>query len=217
MDISDLEISTILKKQFPDFVEQGLLDEIAAAGRLVHFKAGTVILNYGSYIQSVPLVLKGTIKVVRESKEDERELFLYYLNEGETCSMSFSCCMSKKKSDIRTIAEEDSTIIALPIKEVDNWMTKYKSWKNFILRSYDLRLHEMVKTIDSISFKKMDDRLLEYIQQKSAVNNSQILHTTHQQIAADLNASREAISRLLKNMEKNKILKLSRNKIEILQ
>jgi len=92
-------------------------------------------MGIGSYIRLVPLVVKGSIKVVREDDEDGKELLLYYLNKGETCSMSFSCCMMNKQSDIRTTAMEDSTMIAIPIKYVDEWMSKYPSWKRFVMSS----------------------------------------------------------------------------------
>jgi len=182
----------------------------------MHFRAGEVIMDYGHYIKLVPLVVKGSIKVVREDAERDHEIFLYFLSSGETCSMSFSCCMLNKRSDIRTTAEEDATIIGIPIKYVDEWMMKYKSWKNFVMSSYDQRMQELVKTIDTIAFDNMDERLLKYLHQKSEAVNSKILLTTHQDIAYDLNASREAISRLLKKLEHIGRIKLSRNKIELL-
>ena len=210
------EILKLLHKYFPEINEKALIEEIATYGKLMQFNSGQVIMNYGSYIKLVPLVVKGSIKVVREDATEDRELLLYYLNAGETCSMSFSCCLMNKKSDIRTTAEDDAMIIAIPVKYADGWMTKYKSWKNFVMRSYDSRLQEMIKTIDSIAFKKMDDRLYEYLLQKSKVHNSKILQTTHQEIADELNASREAVSRLLKQLEKRDAIKLGRNKIELL-
>ena len=183
---------------------------------LIEFEAGKVIMNFGSYIKLVPLVVKGSIKVVREDEEEAKEIFLYYLNAGETCSMSFSCCMMEKRSDIRTTAEDDSLLVAVPIQYINDWMSKYPSWRNFVMRSYDLRMQEMVKTIDNIAFKKMDERLLQYLKQRSKANNSKTIHSTHQEIADDLNASRESISRLLKQLEKRGGLSLERNKIRLL-
>jgi len=151
-------------------------------------------------------------------REDEtgNELFLYFLSPGQTCSMSFTCCMMNKKSAIRTIAEEDTRFIGIPIKYVDQWMTKYQSWKNFIMLSYDSRMTELVRTIDSIAFQKMDERLITYLQQKSLATQSKTIITTHQAIAQDLNASREAISRLLKQLEQDGQVRLGRNKIDLL-
>lgn len=205
-----------LKIHFPEINDLALREEISKVGQIMSFPAGQVIMNYGSYIKMVPLLVKGSIKVVREEEEEGRELLLYYLNKGETCSMSFSCCMMNKQSDIRTTAVDDTTIIGIPVKYADQWMTEFKSWKNFVMRSYDFRLHEMIKTIDNIAFKKMDERLLSYLSEKSKAQNSKTLQTTHQEIADELNASREAISRLLKQLEKREFIRLGRNKIELM-
>ena len=124
--------------------------------------------------------------------------------------------MMNKKSDIRTVAEDDTTLIGIPIQYVDEWMSKYKSWQQFVMQSYDLRMRELVQTIDEIAFKKMDERLLNYLEKKSEASKSKIINTTHQQIAFDLNASREAVSRLLKQMEKDGTVQLGRNKITLL-
>ena len=150
MEDFNQEIFKLVHQHFPDLAELALQKEIAKVGVLHHFPEGEVIMNFGSYVKLVPLLVKGSIKVVREEEEDERELLLYYLNAGETCSMSFSCCMMDKRSDIRTTAEDDSTLIAIPVKYVDEWMSKYSSWKNFVMRSYDLRLKEMIKTLSHL-------------------------------------------------------------------
>jgi CRP/FNR family transcriptional regulator, anaerobic regulatory protein len=205
----------LIRKNFPGIAEKDLQMEIMTVGHFLEFEEGEVILEIGTYVKAVPLVLSGSIKVLRED-EDGRELFLYYLKPGESCTMSFTCCMMNKKSEIRTVAEEKTTIWAIPIQYMDAWMTKYQSWKNFVMQSYDTRMLELVKTIDSIAFKRMDERLMAYLHQKSKATESKILTGTHQQIAMDLNASREAISRLLKQLEKEGTVKLGRNKIELL-
>lgn len=211
----DTHLLELVRKNYPQIAEKKLQEEIAEVGKLLSFKEGEIIQDIGSYIKMVPLILEGSIKVSRED-EDGNELFLYYLRAGETCSMSFTCCMMNKRSEIRTVAEEDTTLIGIPIRYMDDWMSRYQSWKNFVMRTYDARMLELVKTIDSIAFKKMDERLMQYLEDKSEAHQSRVISSTHQEIAYDLNASREAISRLLKQMEKEKIVKLGRNKIELL-
>jgi CRP/FNR family transcriptional regulator, anaerobic regulatory protein len=214
MEIINQEILGLIRKHYPQIAERALQEEIAKVGKVVHFKEGDLIMDYGSYIKLVPIILEGSIKVSRED-EDGNELFLYYLRPGETCSMSFTCCMMNKKSEIRTIAEEDTTIIGVPNRYMDEWMGRYQSWKNFVMTSYDNRMLELVRTIDSIAFKKMDERLVEYLQKKAEATGSKTVNATHQEIAYDLNASREAVSRLLKQLEKAGRLKLGRNRIEL--
>ena len=211
----DPTLLQLVQRNFPQIAEKGLQEEIARVGKLLRFPAGAVIQDYGSYIKLVPLLLEGSIKVMRED-EDGNELFLYFLQSGQTCSMSFTCCMMNKKSEIRTVAEEDTTVIGIPTRYMDEWMSRYPSWKNFVMLSYDNRMLELIRTIDSIAFKKMDERLLEYLHKKAEANNSRTINTTHQEIAYDLNASREAVSRLLKQLEKEGEVELGRNRIELL-
>lgn len=201
---------------FPDFKEPGLQQVIADQGRIHHFREGDIIMDYGNYVRMLPLIIRGTIKVSRLS-DDGSELFLYYLTRGESCTMTFSCCISDRQSEIRAVAEEDTTILALPQQRLDEWMMRYKSWKNFVMKAYDQRMAELIATIDQVTFNQLDDRLLEYIVKRAAIREDKTINTTHQTIANDLNASREAVSRLLKSLEKRGIIGLSRNRIKLLR
>ncbi len=208
------EIRELVRRRFPKLNEPALLDEIAAQGNLVDFKAGETLSEYGSYVRYIPLVLEGTLKVMRSS--DSGDLFLYYVEAGEACASSFTCCLSQKKSYIRAVAEDDLLVLTLPTRMVDEWMTRYRSWKDFVMQSYEDRLMELVEAIDNIAFLRMDERLWQYLLDRSHATHEKILQTTHQEIADDLHASREAISRLLKQLEKQNKIKLGRNKIEII-
>lgn len=216
MTIETTDILAILKKHFPNIAEKPLQEEIAAVGQVMHFRAGEVIMDFGSYIKLVPLIVRGSIRVSREDERDGREIMLYFLGAGETCSMSFTCCMMNKKSVIRTEAVEDTTLIGIPIRYMDAWMSKYQSWKNFIMLSYDQKMVELVRVIDSIAFEDMDARLQKYLEARKASTGSPVISATHQEIANDLNASREAVSRLLKKLEHAGVVELNRNQIKLL-
>ena len=205
-------ITELIRTYFPQLSEQGLREEIARAGKVMNFSAGEMIMDYGSYIKLIPLVIKGSIKVSREG-DDGEEIFLYYLEGGDACTMTFTCCMRDKQSAIRTIAEDETRIIAIPTRYMDEWMMKYPTWKNFVMTAYDRRMLELIDTIDQIVFKKLDDRLLDYLRKKARALGQNTLQTTHQEIADDLNVTRESISRLLKNLEKQHKLELGRNQI----
>lgn len=205
-----------LHKAFPMLNHPALIDEMIEVGEIMHVKAGDVLIDFGEFIRMVPLVMEGAIKVLRENEEGD-ELFLYFLGIGESCSMSFTCCMSDKRSSIRAIAEEDTRLLAIPIQYIDTWITKYTVWKNFVLQSYDQRMLELIHTIDSIAFKKLDERLIQYLSNLSTKSGNRVVQITHQQIATDLNASREAVSRLLKQLEKMGVLKLGRNRITLMK
>jgi len=210
------EIQRILHHKFPQIAEKKLQEEIASVGQILKFEAGEVIMDYGSYVRMVPLIIEGSIKVSREDEEVDKELLLYFLNAGDTCSMSFTCCMMDKKSAIRTEALEPTKLIGIPIKYVDAWMTKYQSWKNFVMMSYDNKMLELVKVIDNIAFHGLDKRMKKYLQDLTQSTGNNTILATHQEIADDLNVSREAVSRLLKKLENLKVLQLGRNQITLL-
>jgi len=209
------DIKDIINTKFPSLYEKGLVEDIQAFGKVVTFSAGDNLIEIGAYIKQMPLLIEGTLKISREDTEGN-ELLLYYLNSGETCAMSLTCCMGDVKSNIKATAIEDAQIIMLPTRKMDEWIKKYDSWKNFIFRAYQIRFEEMLQTVDSIAFMKMDERLERYILERSKELNTNILNLTHQEIASDLNTSREVVSRLLKQLEKLGRIKLHRYKIEII-
>ncbi|WP_066627749.1 Crp/Fnr family transcriptional regulator [Labilibacter marinus] len=208
-------VEEIIKAKFPVLYEPELVTEIQKFGKIVNFNAGSNLIEIGAYIKQMPLLIEGTLKISREDSEGN-ELLLYYLNSGETCAMSLTCCMGDVKSNIKASAIEDAEIIMLPTHKMDEWMKKFDSWKNFIFRAYQIRFDEMLHTIDSIAFMKMDERLERYLLERSKELNAKILNLTHQEIASDLNTSREVISRLLKQLEKLGRIKLHRYKVELI-
>ncbi len=195
--------------------EKDLLHEIANVAIYREVEAGSVLIDYGQYINSMPLLIHGAIKVMREDEEGD-ELLLYFVKEGNTCAFSLSCCMGHAKSEIRAIAEMDSQLMMIPVQKMEEWMGTYKSWRNFVLNSYQNRLTEMLDTIDTIAFRKLDERLLQYLKEKTRITQNNILGITHQEIAQELYTSRVVISRLLKGLEKQNKIKMQRNKIHVL-
>lgn len=212
MDHASLQ--AMLRKQFPDLREEALLREILKEGTYRKVSAGDRIMDYGSPIKSIPLLLSGSVRVARQG-EDEREIFLYYLLPGETCAVSLSCCMARETSQVRAVAEEDTSMLMVPSIKMDEWMLQYVSWKNLVINTYRRRFEEMLLTIDNIAFRSMDQRLWQYLLDTSSALNSRTIQTTHQEIAYALNSTREVISRLLKQLEKQGKIQLGRNKITL--
>ncbi|MBB4080131.1 CRP/FNR family transcriptional regulator [Lewinella aquimaris] len=203
-----------VRQHFPQFSEPALQQAIAEEGRIHHFAEGEMMMDYDGYIRMLPLILSGTIKISRLAN-DGSELFLYYLTRGDSCTMTFSCCMSEKRSEIRAVAEEPTSMLGLPPRKLDEWMMHYTSWKNFVLQSYDRRMSELITTIDQVTFHQLDDRLLDYLGRRASITDDRTIRTTHQEIADDLNVSREAVSRLLKGLERKGTIKLGRNSVRI--
>lgn len=204
-----------LQENYGAFFEKELLEEINQTGTFKEIPAGFELIKPGSYIKSMPLIISGAIKILRED-DDGDELLLYFLERGDTCAMTLSCCLGHQKSEVKAIAETDAKLVMIPIEKMEEWTSKYKSWRNFVFDSYHNRLIEAFETIDSIAFLNMDDRLLKYLKDKIKVTQDNIIRNTHQAIAYDLHTSRVVISRLLKKLEKNGVVKLDRNSIEVL-
>tara|TARA_Y100000385_G_scaffold190501_1_gene196889 strand:+ start:725 stop:1192 length:468 start_codon:yes stop_codon:yes gene_type:complete len=153
--------------------------------------------------------------VLRQDKDGD-ELLLYFLEKGDTCTMTMTCCIGRTNSEIRAIAEQDSKIVFIPVEKMAEWTRKYNGWMSFVFESYSNRFNEMLESIDSLAFSNMNDRLYKYIKSKVLVNKSTTLDVRHQDIAYDLNSSRVVISRLLKSLENEEKIKIYRNKIEVL-
>ena len=204
-----------LETHYGYIFEDSLLEEIASIGIQKNIRQGTMIMDIGEPISSMPLLLKGAIKVLREDDQGD-ELLLYFLEKGDTCAMTFSCCLGKHKSEIRAVAESDTELLLLPVEKMEVWMAKYRTWRQFILDSYHTRMLELLETVDALAFMRMDERLLKHLQDKAKVNHNESIQTTHQDIAFDLNTSRVVISRLLKKLENEGKIEMQRNQIKVI-
>lgn len=204
-----------LNLNFGHLFEKELIQEINQVGTIREVEKGDLMMDIGQYIKSMPLLIHGAVKIMREDEEGF-ELLLYYLEKGDTCSMTLNCCLNDKKSEIRAIAEKDTKLVMVPVKKMEEWMVKYRTWRNFVLESYNDRMQELLNTIDNIAFKKMDERLLEYLKNKMTLTGEKIIKNTHHEIALDLHTSRVVVSRLLKVLENDGNIVLHRNSIEII-
>lgn len=206
----------LLKDNYGFLFEDALLEDIAKVAAYKKIEVNTTIIDVDDYIVSMPLVLNGAIKILREDTDGD-ELVLYYLEIGDTCAMTLSCCMGQTKSKIKAVTETEVELLMIPKQKMTEWLTSYKSWQEFVLQSYHNRLQEFLEAIDTIAFLNMDKRLLKYLKDKAIVNRNDIIHVTHQEIANDLHTSRVVVSRLLKALEKQSKIKLNRNQIHVLE
>ncbi len=204
-----------LQNTYNFIFEEDLMQEILKVSKVYDFKEGDIIIDFNENISNMPLMLSGAIKILREDF-DEGELLLYFIEKGDTCAMSMKCCLGNAKSEIRAMAETDGQLILIPIAKMNEWLGKDESWRNFVFNSYNNRLKEMLTAIDNLAFMNMDERLLNYLLEKSKINHTKQIHNTHQEIAYDLNTSRVVVSRILKALENKGKIKLNRAYIELL-
>jgi len=204
-----------LQEYYDVVFEPELIEEIQRVGTYKKVKEGDILMDIGDEFHCIPMMLTGAIKISRETKKGD-EIVLYFLERGDTCTITFGSGLQSSKSKVRGVAERDAELITIPVEKLEEWMVKYPSWRRFVIDSYDIRLNEMIEAIDALAFMKMDERLYKYLIDKVQIMRSTTLNTTHQEIAVDLNTSRVVVSRLLKQLENQGKIKLFRNKIEIL-
>lgn len=205
-----------LEEKFQFEFEHPLLEEMGSVGKFKSFKEGEVLMDTGDILTHMPLVISGSVKVMTEDK-DGGELLLYYLEFGDTCAMTLSCCTKPTKSNIKAVSESDSEIMFIPVQMMEEWMIKYHSWRSYVLESYNYRFKEMLESIDNLAFNNMEDRIYKYLREKVFVTKNSKISVTHASIAAELNSSRVVISRLMKKLEKDKKIIQHRNAIEVLE
>lgn len=211
-DLSPSEIQQKLNESFPQF-DSSLTEKLASVGHMIDFKADEQLMRTGQYFKNTLLILEGKVKLTRED-EDGNEYFLYYLEPGKACALSMICATKNEASQIKAVAVDDVSAVAVPIQFMDQLMLDHKNWYYFVLETYRSRFEELLVVIDQVAFRSMDEKLVFYLRRQFDAFETDVIQTTHQTIAYDLNSSREVISRLLKKLEQKGFIALNRNSIE---
>ena len=204
-----------LHERFGNMFEIELLKELVEYGNYMEVEEGFTFMRPGGYIRTVPILLSGSVKILRADSEG-REALLYYLGGMDSCAMSLSCCLDRRQSEITATANEKTKLIAVPVDKIEEWITKYSTWRQFVFMTYQKRFEDLLGVIDQIAFQKLDDRLLGLLNRKSKQCGCSVFNITHEELGNELATSREVVSRLLKQLERIGKVKLSRNKIELL-
>ena len=204
-----------MEEYYADIFEKELIDEILKVGFLDKYKQGEILIDIGEKMTHIPLILGGAVKIIRQEKEGD-ELVLYFLEKGDTCAVSFINCINRKESIFRAVVDADTEAVFLPVEYIDEWLSKFKSWRHYIIDSYHFRLIEMVESIDGLAFMNMNQRLMKYLGDKAKVNQNPDLEITHQEIANDLNTSRVVVTRLLKQLHGDGKVYSTRNRVRVL-
>lgn len=205
----------LLPEKWNQIFEPDLLQEMQIYAIPKSLKYGQTLINAGQTVRIIPIVVRGILKVSRID-ESGRELLLYYINEDESCAMTFTCCMQIFPSQVSTVAEDDSDVVAIPVDRMDKWMANFTTWKSFVMNTIRNRFNELLQTIDQIAFQRLDERLINYLKEKSNATGSTLINLSHEQIATEMASTREVISRMLKKLENEKKVLLYRKQIKLL-
>lgn len=203
-----------IKSKLPGF-EPNLIAEIDKVGTFKQLDAGEEMMRPGMYVNYIPIILSGSLKILRQD-DDGRESFLYFLTHGDTCAMSLTCCVANKPSSVRAVAEDKTEMLLVPVEKLDLWLGQFPSWKSFVFQTYQKRFEDMLEAVDSLAFKKMDERLWRLLKKKAGLQEKRYVYSTHQELADELSTSREVVTRLLKKLEGVGKIKTHRNRIELM-
>lgn len=183
----------------------------AGTGKLI--KKGEVLLRENAPVYSIPIVLSGAVKV--SQMDEDKEMLLYYLKKGDMCIMSFLGGLYSENSKIKAVAVENSEVLLIPVNQIGKLMKEQPEWTEYIFEVYHHRFNELLEVISAVAFKKMDERLLAFIRRKAEITGTSELEITHEEIARELGTARVVVSRLLKELEKQSVVALSRNRITL--
>jgi CRP/FNR family transcriptional regulator len=197
------------------FIDPELKTAFEKYAKSMDFAAESVIMEPGQYIKFIPIIVSGCIRVIRQNEQGE-EIFLYHLMPGETCALSLTCCTSQRPSEVKTIAEDDTTVWAIPLQKLDEWQ-RFKEWRDFIALTYQTRFNKLLKTIDEIAFENMDQRLWKYLVARAKAQDNFNLNVSHEEISQELNIQRESATRLIKKLKSQGYIQTGRNLITILK
>jgi CRP/FNR family transcriptional regulator, anaerobic regulatory protein len=195
--------------------EPKLIEEIEKVGVLKKLEAGVELMRPGMPVRSIPIILSGSLRIMRQDEEG-KETFLYFLTKGDTCAMSLTCCSANRPSSVRAVAEDPTELIMVPVEKLDYWMTIFPSWKIFVFQAYQRRFDDLLEAVDSLAFQRMDERIWRLLKKKAGLQEKRYVYSTHQELADELNTSREVVTRLLKKLEGMGKIKTHRNRIELM-
>lgn len=194
--MNDIEI---IRNSF-SFLGEEALNELLSIGTIQTIPEGTEVLREGQYVKVVPLVIEGLIKVY--TKQEDKELLLYYIQPEESCIMSFSSSLSNDPSKVYAITESETKALLLPATEMNKWIKQFPNLNNLFFGMFKMRYADLLDTINHLIFNKLDQRILLYLKDKSVLTDSKVLQITHKQIASELGTAREVVSRIIKKLEK---------------
>ena len=179
------------------------------------FSKNTILSGNNNECTGFLIVMCGQLRIYSNSS-DGKEITLYRLLDFDSCIFSASCMLKNINFDISISFEKDSDILIIP-SDIFNKLSEDNVYvKSFVLDLVSSRFSDVMWIFEQYVFSNMAQRLAATLIEQSSLNNSQTLEITHDYIARELGTAREVITRLLKQFQDDNLVKLSRNKLEIL-
>ncbi|GIV29288.1 MAG: hypothetical protein KatS3mg028_0354 [Bacteroidia bacterium] len=214
-----LSKNPLRKVPFLQLLSNEEVDELFLSGKCVTFKRNDIIFKEQTYVKSLPIILKGVVRVfvVNQENTNKREVLLYYMKEGETCSSSIASGIFNDKIDIRVEADTDCEILFLPLEKFTALLNKKPDLFELLLQNYLHIFKKIIASVSALAFHPLEERVYKLLVVKSKLQESTTIFTTHEELARELGSTREVITRILQQLEKDRLLIIHRGKIELLQ
>ena len=194
--------------------QKDLVEILLQEGQINVLEKESPVIKEGAFIKSVSIVLDGEVRVWKNSEEG-KQILLYYVNPVQTCVMSLASTYRDKISVIEARTTQRTTVLSLPAWGLDGWM-KFENWRKFVIFSFIHSYDDILRLYSEIAFNKLDERLESFFKDYTIRKNTNKIFLSHSDIAREMGTSREVISRVLKNMEQEKKLRLGLKNIELL-
>ena len=200
-----------LLQQYPMLRElpSAELEALLAAANAMHVPAGTVVFDENQPCQGFPLLLSGSIRVIKAASNG-RELQLYRVVSGESCILTSSCLLGHTRYQARGIAEQALEMVLLPASAFHTLFGDSEAFRNYVFHLFSDRLTDLMQLVSAVAFQKLDQRLARLL-----IGKPSPIHATHQALADELGCAREIVSRLLKGFSEQGWIKQGREQIEI--
>ena len=215
--ISDEALKNRILENFPflHHCQNEVFRDFMQKAALVQLEKGNYICHEGSDCSHLALVTGGTARVFKLG-ENGREITLYRVTEGESCILTASCILSQLPFPAFALCEDRVEAIIVPAADVRRWLAESAAWRDYIFGMVAQRLSNIISIVEEVTFRRMDRRIADYLIQHCQ-SSQQVVKATHQEIASDLGTSREVVSRILKELEVNGLIKVTRGTIAILE
>lgn len=205
-----------LIETYPAIKEAGaeLQEQLKQFAILKKIPAGEFIFIEKDNCTFFALLLSGRVRVFKEG-ESGREVTLYRFEKGESCILTVSCILSDSLYPAIAVAEEDSEAFLIPANVFREWISRFDPWRKYVFEILAKRLSSVIMVVEEVAFHRVDSRIAELLVNSAATEG--IVSLTHQQIAAEIGTSREVVTRILKDLEHEKLISSGRGQIAILE
>ena len=188
------------------------LDTVSSNVKIMEFKKGDDVIVNKNGCQGFIYVLKGNLRAYAISTTG-KEITVFNLNSGDECILCANCMTDNLQLELNLQANKDTKILLLHSSYFSVLKDKYPSIASFVVELLSIRLVSAIKVMTQALFTPITQRIIDFLKQNATNNQIQI---THEILASHLGTAREVVSRILKDMEKENLIKLERGKIIIL-